>query len=205
MFESDILERFSRIHPATPFVVWLPVSAFVLVRSLARHDLGTAGVAGAFVLGGFAWTLVEYLLHRHVFHWQRDTPFGRRVHFLVHGVHHAYPNDKDRLVMPLGVSVPLAVVFYALFHFAMGVRVGEPFFAGFVIGYLIYDGTHYAVHHFRQQSRLAKLIRRHHMLHHYADHEGGFGVSSPIWDLVFHTMPKSKRRAPTCSETARPV
>jgi sterol desaturase/sphingolipid hydroxylase (fatty acid hydroxylase superfamily) len=194
MFESDFIEWFSRIHPATPFVTWLPVVAVVLYRSVSRHDIGLAAIAGCFVAGVLTWTLTEYVLHRYVFHWTKDTPRGRRLHFLIHGVHHDYPSDKDRLVMPLGVSVPLSLFFYWLFVMVMfGVHLGEPFFAGFVVGYLAYDGTHYAIHHFRPQTRIGKWLRRHHMLHHHADHDGGFGVSSPLWDLVFRTMPRAKR------------
>jgi sterol desaturase/sphingolipid hydroxylase (fatty acid hydroxylase superfamily) len=197
MFESDFLEWFSRIHPVTPFVAWLPVIAVVLYRSISRHDLPWWGLLVVYLIGTLAWTLIEYILHRYVFHWMRDTPRGRRIHFLLHGVHHDYPNDGDRLVMPLGFSVPLSFVFYGLFYVTMGFRFGEPFFAGFVLGYLMYDGTHYAIHHFRQRTRIGKWIKRHHMLHHHLDHDGGFGVSSPLWDLVFGTMPKPKRPTPT--------
>jgi sterol desaturase/sphingolipid hydroxylase (fatty acid hydroxylase superfamily) len=190
MFESDFIERFSRIHPATPFVFWIPVTAFVLYRSVARADLGLLGIAGVFLLGMFAWSFAEYVLHRGIFHWSNGTTWGKRVHFLLHGVHHDYPNDKGRLVMPLGFSIPLAVIFYSLFTFTMGLRIAEPFFAGFTIGYLFYDGTHYFVHHFRPTSRWGKFLRRHHMTHHHADHAGGFGVSSPLWDYVFRTLPQ---------------
>ena len=194
MFESDFLERFSRIHPATPFVVWIPVMFVLLFRSAyVRHDLAIPSIAGLFALGVLVWTFAEYILHRYVFHWTNDTAWGKRIHFLLHGVHHEFPNDKDRLVMPLLTSVPLSLIFYALYVGLMGVRTGEPFFAGFILGYLGYDGTHYAVHHFRQRTRIGKWVRRHHMLHHHNDHEGGFGVSSPLWDIVFRTMPKTKR------------
>ena len=197
MFESDVLEKFSRIHPATPFVVYVPVVCAALYRTWARHvDVLTA--AGLCLGGLFVWTLSEYFLHRYVFHWTKDTAFGRRVHFLLHGVHHDYPNDSDRLVMPLLTSLPLAVIFYTAFYFAFGgVRLAEPFYAGYVIGYLCYDGTHYAVHHFKQTSAIGKFLKRHHMLHHHADHSGGFGVSSPLWDHVFGTMPQVKKLAAT--------
>lgn len=195
MFESDFIEFFSRIHPATPFVVWLPVLGFVAYRSIARSDLPTLGFVGL-LLGGFAvWTLTEYVLHRYVFHWTNDTAFGRRFHFLLHGVHHDYPQDKDRLVMPVGASAPMAVIFYGLFFLVFGgVQLAEPFFVGFGLGYLAYDGSHFAIHHFNFKSNLFKRLKRHHMLHHHADHAGGFGVSSPLWDLVFGTMPSVKRR-----------
>ena len=193
MFESNLFERFSRIHPATPFLFWLPVVALVLHHSASRDDLGVTAAIGVALAGLFAWTLAEYLLHRYVFHWTRDTPFGRRFHFLIHGVHHDFPRDKDRLVMPLGASIPLGLLFFAMFFFTMGARLGQPFFGGFVLGYLGYDGTHYAVHHFRQTTWIGKRIKRHHMLHHHADHHGGFGVSTPLWDIVFRTMPRAKR------------
>jgi len=193
MFENELLERFSRIHPATPFVVWVPVVAFFLIRSAVRHDVPALAMVAMVLLGMFAWTVAEYFLHKYVFHWTNETPGGKRVHFLLHGVHHEYPSDKDRLVMPLLTSVPLSLIFYSLFTVIFGRAVGEPFFAGFVIGYLFYDGTHYYVHHFIPTTRWGKLLRRHHMTHHHADHDGGFGVSTPLWDLVLRTMPKKAR------------
>jgi sterol desaturase/sphingolipid hydroxylase (fatty acid hydroxylase superfamily) len=195
MFENDVLERFSRINPVTVFVVWVPVVAAFLFRSWARRDLPSASIGGLFVAGVFVWSLTEYLLHRWVFHWVNDTPFARRFHFLLHGVHHDFPNDKDRLVMPLGASIPLGVVFFGAFCLLFGLRTAEPLFAGLVLGYLIYDGTHYAVHHFKQRTRVGRYVKRHHMLHHHMDHDGGFGVSSPFWDLVFRTMPTVKKPA----------
>jgi sterol desaturase/sphingolipid hydroxylase (fatty acid hydroxylase superfamily) len=193
MFENDLLERFSRIHPSTPFVVWIPVAALFLARSAMRHQLALLSIPALFFAGIVFWTFAEYVLHRWVFHWTNDTAWGKRVHFLLHGVHHDFPNDKDRLVMPLPTSVPLAILFYALFAVTLGRTVGEPFFAGFVIGYLFYDGTHYFVHHFAPRSRWGKFLRRHHLTHHFADHDGGFGVSSPLWDYVFRTLPAKKK------------
>lgn len=201
MFETEILEKFSRIHPATPFVVYVPVVVAAFYRSATR-DIGAGAIVGLAFGGLFLWTLAEYFLHRYVFHWYRDTPIGRRIHFLAHGVHHDYPNDADRLVMPLLTSAPLAVIFYSLFYFTFGgARLAEPVFAGFAIGYLAYDGTHYAVHHFKQTTRIGRFLKRHHMLHHHADHDGGFGVSSPLWDLVFGTMPQVKKLAATRAAT----
>lgn len=203
MFKSDLVEYFSRIHPATPFVAWLPVVGFFLYRSTARGDLSAGTRVGLVLAGIFAWTFAEYVLHRWVFHWVNDTAWGRRIHFLLHGVHHDYPSDKDRLVMPLGASIPLSFFFYGLFYVLLGLAHGEPFFAGFVLGYLGYDGTHYAVHHFQQRTRIGRFVKRHHMLHHHADNHGGFGVSTPLWDVVFRTMPKPSRRGRAQATTSR--
>lgn len=206
MFESDFFEWFSRIHPATPFVTWIPVLGYVTYRCVTaaggRGEIGVLPLVGLILAGVLSWSLTEYELHRYVFHWTKDTAFGRRVHFLVHGVHHDYPNDKDRLVMPLGVSIPLGILFYVTFTHLFGVRLGEPYYVGFGLGYLMYDGTHYYVHHFRQTTRVGKFLRKHHLTHHFADHDGGFGVSSPLWDLVFRTMPSKKQPPPIQNKEA---
>ena len=106
--------------------------------------------------------------------------------------------------MPLGASLPLGAVFLGAFYLFFGMTVTEPLFAGMVIGYLVYDGTHYAVHHFKQTTHVGRFIKRHHMLHHHMDNDGGFGVSSPLWDVVFRTMPSVKKpaaRSAAASET----
>ena len=196
MFESDFIERFSRIHPLTPFVTYVPLIAFMWYRAITRSGLAWTTLVGLFAGGLLAWTFAEYVLHRWVFHWVGSSRASRRAHFLLHGVHHEFPQDKDRLVMPLGFSLPLAAIFYAVYTMSMGRGPGEIFFAGFVLGYLMYDGTHYAVHHFKWTSSVFKAVRKHHMLHHHQDHHGGFGVSSPLWDYVFLTRPKPSRARP---------
>jgi sterol desaturase/sphingolipid hydroxylase (fatty acid hydroxylase superfamily) len=193
MFENDLLERFSRIHPAMPFVAWLPVVAWMFYRSFSRHELGVLAILGVFLAGLLVWSLTEYVLHRWVFHRFENDPKRKRIHFLLHGVHHDYPTDGDRLVMPLLMSQPVGWGVCFLLHALVGGTIAEPAFAGFAIGYLTYDGTHYALHKFKQTSRIGKWMKRHHMRHHHMDHEGGFGVSSPLWDFVFRTMPTVKK------------
>lgn len=143
-------------------------------------------------LGFVFWTLFEYVLHRFVFHHIVENPIGQRIHFMIHGVHHAHPRDPDRLVMPLLVSLPLGGLFFAFFHWALGPS-GLGMCAGFILGYLAYDGLHWAIHQRRLDMPVLRSIRRHHWLHH-GQEDRGFGVSSPIWDYVFRTMPKRAKR-----------
>jgi len=201
MFETELFERFSRIHPATPFVAWIPIGGYFTWRSFALAHLSVLHFVALALAGILTWTLMEYVLHRWVFHWKRDTPFGRRFHFLLHGAHHDYPNDKDRLVMPLGASLPMSTIFYGLFRLALG-PAGDALFVGFVVGYLTYDGTHYAIHHFPQRTAVGRWLKKHHMLHHHADHDGGFGVSSPLWDHVFRTLPTTANAKKTAAARA---
>jgi 4-hydroxysphinganine ceramide fatty acyl 2-hydroxylase len=95
--------------------------------------------------------------------------------------------------MPPSVSLPLAVLFYYLFTLILGTGNVAPFFIGFLVGYLCYDMTHYAIHHYNMHNRMWLAIKNHHMRHHYMDPSRGFGVSSPVWDEVMGTnFPKKE-------------
>ena len=190
LFETGFIERFSRIHPATPFVFWVPVIAW-RVWVAARAGVTAPAIVGLALAGAFVWTLAEYSLHRWVFHWTGPRPFQQRLHFIVHGVHHDFPDDAQRLVMPLGLSVPIGAAFYLLFRPLLGPALVDAFFAGFVLGYLAYDGTHWAVHHRTMKSRIGKWLKRYHMIHHHVGSRARWGVSSPLWDWVFGTMEPS--------------
>jgi sterol desaturase/sphingolipid hydroxylase (fatty acid hydroxylase superfamily) len=193
LFESDFLNFFSRVHPAIPAIVFVPV--VVAMEWLGASRGYSAGELVLLTLaGGVIWTLTEYWLHRLFFHWEPDNAFGHRMHFIIHGIHHDHPNDKLRLVMPPAVSIPLAALFLGLFALVFGTPLAWPIFAGFIAGYLAYDYTHYYVHHAVPKSQFGKRLREHHMRHHFQDHRFGYGVSSPAWDLVFRTLPRRRKQ-----------
>jgi sterol desaturase/sphingolipid hydroxylase (fatty acid hydroxylase superfamily) len=188
MFESNLLDKLSRVHPAVPPILFGPVIAFMLVYGLIK---GSGWMTPVWLLGGYLfWTLTEYWLHRVVFHFEPEDGIGARLHFIIHGVHHDHPNDPMRLVMPPSVSVPLAALFVFGFYEVLGSPAYLPFGAAFLAGYLFYDMLHYHVHHHRPKTALGKRLRELHMRHHFQNHERGYGVSAPFWDHVFGTAPK---------------
>ena len=192
MFDSDVLDKLSRVHPVVPLVVFIPAIAVLFA-------LGQEGKppfeATAWILGGWVfWTLTEYWLHRLVFHFEPEDGIGARLHWIIHGVHHDHPNDPMRLVMPPSVSVPLALGFWGLFHLVIGNQSADLFACGFLVGYLVYDMTHYHLHHHKPQTRLGRLFYELHMRHHFQDHTKGFGVAAPWWDVVFQTRLRRAKR-----------
>jgi dihydroceramide fatty acyl 2-hydroxylase len=192
MFENDFLDRFTRVHPVVPVLIFLPVIAILAGTGVERVGLG---VALLWIAGGYAfWTLTEYWLHRVVFHFEPEKGIGARMHWMLHGVHHDHPNDPLRLVMPPSASIPLAAVFVAVFWLALGADRAPGFAAGFLAGYLAYDMLHYHVHHHVPRTRLGKRLRELHMRHHFQDDTRGFGVSAPYWDRVFGTAYPPRRR-----------
>lgn len=189
MFESDFMEFFSRVHPVTPLVLYLPVVGYMLYVSLWRRQFSIVTATALFLLGVLLWTLIEYLIHRYVFHYQPKTRWGKRLHYVVHGVHHDYPNDARRLVMPPVISVPLAFLFYGVFLLIFG-SVAPAVFAGLVFGYVCYDMLHYATHHLAMKRGTWLWLKQYHLRHHFKDDHVGYGISSPLWDYVFRTTRK---------------
>lgn len=187
MFNNNFLEALSRVHPSVPLIIYVPVILYMLYLAIWQHQITALNIILLIVLGIFVWTMTEYALHRFVFHFKPKSKIGEKIHFIFHGVHHDYPNDSRRLVMPPSVSIPLATLFYFLFTLILGNVSVFPFFAGFLTGYLFYDITHYAIHHFNMHSKFWLAIKNHHMKHHYQDSNKGFGVSTPIWDIVIGT------------------
>ncbi|KAA0224841.1 fatty acid hydroxylase [candidate division KSB1 bacterium] len=196
LFENDFLEKFTHVHFTVPLFIYVPVILFLLYHTAAKLPITMAAAAGMFVFGFFAWTLTEYVLHRFVFHYEPKTKLGRDIHFLFHGIHHDYPNDSTRLVMPPVVSIPLAFLFGSLFWLVFGPNYFPTMFAGYLVGYLCYDMIHYATHHFSLKSRAGLWLRQHHMRHHFQNEHRGYGVSTPLWDYVFGTMPDEKQKTP---------
>jgi sterol desaturase/sphingolipid hydroxylase (fatty acid hydroxylase superfamily) len=187
MFKSDFIEALSKVHFSVPLYIYVPVIMYLLYYSIGIFSLSAITILVYIVAGIAFWTVAEYLLHRFLFHFTPKTDFGKRISFIFHGVHHDYPNDTKRLVMPPSVSIPLAVIFYTIFYFIFGEVYVLPFFAGVIAGYLFYDISHYAIHHFNMHNKFWLLIKNHHMRHHYKDPTKGYGVSSPFWDAIFRT------------------
>ncbi len=187
LFDSDLLDKFSRVHHLTPVIVYTPIILGLVIYSLTLQSAAMVGVA--LVVGYIGWTLTEYFGHRYLFHTVFPLPFGLgpRVQFLIHGVHHIYPSDPLRLVMPPLLSAPIMLIALAIIRPLFGATFGWPVLAGFITGYVLYDCVHYWTHHGQPKSKFAQHVRRLHMLHHFRDPTKGFGVHAIWWDYVFGT------------------
>lgn len=193
IFKSNFLELFSKVHFAVPLIIYVPLIGYLIYKAFL-NQISVPDFLIFFMSGLLVWTITEYLLHRFIFHCQPTSKMGLRLHFIFHGVHHDYPKDAKRLVMPPSASIPLAILFYWLFSlFFKNTNNLYIFFSGFITGYLCYDMIHYAIHHLNFKSNIMKNIKQHHMLHHYSDDTKGYGVSSALWDILFRSeFPKKK-------------
>ncbi len=187
IFRNSYLEYLTKTHPLVIWGIYLPV--LILFPYYASNKLAIDGITVflTFLGGVLFWTFTEYMLHRFLFHYHSDTEIGKRINYILHGNHHEYPRDRERLFMPVTPSLILASAFFLCFYVAMG-KYSFSFFPGFLLGYLMYGTMHYAIHACNPPFKWMKGLWKNHHLHHYKHSDKGFGVSSTLWDHVFGTM-----------------
>jgi 4-hydroxysphinganine ceramide fatty acyl 2-hydroxylase len=92
---GNFLDAFTKTAWYMIPTIWLPIVGYQVYKSL-EFDSNVATLS-CFVLGIFIWTLVEYILHRFLFHLDDllpDHPLALLLHFTLHGIHHYLPMDK---------------------------------------------------------------------------------------------------------------
>ncbi len=189
VMENDFIERwFATSHWVMPGVWFIPVITLCLWLSHSVEGLELWLSSVLFVVGMLAWTLVEYVLHRWLFHLPPvNIRWIKEIQYTMHGYHHDFPDDPGRLVAPPVLSWPIAAVLVALYWPVFGAWA-PALFAGTVAGYLGYDWVHYYTHHAVPKNRLGKFMRKFHIEHHFRIAGSQFGLSSPVWDYFFGTF-----------------
>jgi sterol desaturase/sphingolipid hydroxylase (fatty acid hydroxylase superfamily) len=192
LFRNPYLEMLTKANPLVIWSMYLPFLVGLPYYAVTGQGFTLLRAVLLFLGGMFFWTLFEYLAHRFLFHWITESRKAQKFVYIMHGNHHHYPRDRDRLFMPPVPSLILASVIFGIMYLSMG-RYSYPFFPGFMLGYLLYASMHYAIHAWNPPFKWMKPLWRNHHLHHYKDEEKGFGVSSTFWDHVFGTMFDLKR------------
>ncbi len=191
LFKNPILEKLTRTHISVPLIIFFTYSSALLYWSATHTSLSIGMSVLMFLLGTLAFTWVEYNMHRYVFHMKTYTAVRAKLQYTMHGVHHEFPKDKDRLAMPPLLSVTIATILLLIFRVVMGDFVFS-FLPGFLVGYSAYLGVHYMVHAYQPPKNFFKVLWINHGIHHYKDGEIVFGVSSPLWDYIYGTMTEKK-------------
>jgi sterol desaturase/sphingolipid hydroxylase (fatty acid hydroxylase superfamily) len=140
-------------------------------------------------LGIFSWTLIEYALHRFIFHFSAHSAFGRKLVYAAHLSHHENPRATNRFFSSLILSLPISTGYVLLSRIVTGSwHVAAYMFAGLAAGYFCYEWLHFQAHHRRPRLRVFRYLRKYHLLHHYQTPELRFGVTTPLLDMIFGTF-----------------
>ncbi len=192
LFKNKVLEYLTKSHPAVINGMYVVISFFLISYFYSHFTSNLGLITAVFFAGLFSWSFAEYVMHRWLYHKIGDATYDTGFQHLFHGIHHEYPNDKTRLVLPVVPSLILASIFFGLFYLIMG-KYAFVFAPGFVMGYGLYMTIHYLIHT-RKPPKKFNFWWRYHLIHHFQQHDRAFGVSSPIWDFIFRTLPEKGRK-----------
>ena len=187
IFAGNWFEAQTHIRWQHVLGVWGTVVLACLIAGVTRPGFTVLGAAGWWAGGFLLWTLVEYFLHRVVFHKVPTSLLEVEFHFLAHGIHHKDPWDQTRLVFPILGAIGLASVLFGLFTALFEPGAALLLMSGLLAGYLAYDLGHFAWHHGKSAAAWFKYLKRYHLAHHYQDMNSRYGVSQPLWDWVFRS------------------
>lgn len=193
LFKNPILEKLTHTHISMPLIIFSVISAALIYYGIIEKGFETPQMILLFFAGLFFFTFVEYIMHRYLYHIPATSERKQKISYTMHGVHHDYPKDKSRLAMPPVLSLIVSTVLFIIYRVVLGDYVFG-FLAGFLIGYAGYLAVHYSVHAFKVPSNFLKVLWHHHSIHHYREPDRAFGVSSPLWDHIFRTMPRKNPR-----------
>lgn len=178
-------------------VIYIGVIAALLYAAYTNQVVSSLVTAVLVFVGAMIfWTFFEYVFHRYINHLDDYFPnseWAAKIAYTLHGIHHEFPRDEERLIMPPVPGILLIGLLYLIFEALMGPWV-YVFMPGFImVGYLLYTYIHYSTHQ-SDVPRFLKFQYRHHSLHHYKYPHQAFGVSTTIWDRIFKTMPPENKK-----------
>ncbi|XP_021888506.1 LOW QUALITY PROTEIN: dihydroceramide fatty acyl 2-hydroxylase FAH1-like [Carica papaya] len=186
-FESDFWEFLTRtVWWAIP-VIWLPVVVWFISMSVKMGHT-VPDIVFHSGLRHICVTLMEYS-YIVSFSYQTKSYWGNTMHYLLHGCHHKHPMDGLRLVFPPAATAVLLVPFWNLIKLLATPSTAPALFGGGLLGYVMYDCTHYYLHHGQPKKEVAKSLKKYHLNHHFRIQNMGFGITSSFWDRVFGTLP----------------
>jgi 4-hydroxysphinganine ceramide fatty acyl 2-hydroxylase len=170
-----------------------PLLAILLisVSRMIEPERHTSELVWLLPIGMFVWTLLEYGLHRFIFHidFKFQNPKTAELVNSSHLNHHAMPRDPDKLLVRPGYGLTVSAILFGLAYLVSGSFFSTSgIMAGIWAGFLYYEAVHYRVHLTAAPSGFIARQRRAHFYHHFTNREKCFGVTSPLWDYVFRTQ-----------------
>lgn len=177
MFESDFVEFFSETKWWVIPLVWFPVLTWLCYSALSSTNdpISPNSFAICFSFGLLLWTFTEYFLHRFLFHApiSKTSTFLITAHFILHGQHHKFPMDKGRLVFPPVAATPFLYIIFNGLKLGMTIPQAKIVTSGLLLAYVVYDLTHFYLHHGSTANHFLSMLRTSHLKHHYKNHTLG--------------------------------
>ena len=173
----------------TPFCFYTLLALGLSVAAMISEMRSLTSIVFLFLTGVLTWGLIEYWLHRLVFHFDAQSENGHSRVYAMHLSHHANPKAMDDLFASLSLSLPISVVYFSLAWLVLGSWQAVVYlFMGLMAGYFGYEFLHYQAHHRSPRLGVFRYLKKYHLLHHHQSSALRFGVTSPLFDYLFGTF-----------------
>lgn len=138
-------------------------------------------------IGFGTWNVLEYIMHRFIFH---NHTLPRKVYRYLgngHRGHHRHPNRFKKFFLPATLTVPISLLCLVGYISMLGLQSSVWCYTGLIIGLYSYELMHYLAHYGTSKLKFLRYMRKHHLSHHFADSHSNYMVSNPVLDMVLTT------------------
>jgi len=172
-----------------PSALFLSLAILFTTLSLRYQQRNAGAILLLLAAGVFAWSLLEYFLHRYVFHWTQVSEPWKSLASGLHMAHHRSSDQADLIVAPPVVAILFGGLVYLIFAaICRSWSAAALIESGLFTGYVAYEWVHYGAHRFKWKKGFGKYLQQYHLRHHFKNPNKSFGVTSPLWDYVFKTL-----------------
>ena len=146
----------------------------------------------AVIVAILVYPMIWYLLHRYILHGRflyrspKTAAVWKRIHF----DHHQDPNNLAVLFGALYTTLPtVALVTISVGYLIGGISGAWAALAAGLGTTLFYEFCHCIQHlHYLPKSKFLRKVKRLHLLHHFHNETGNFGITNYFWDRVIGTF-----------------
>lgn len=175
-------------HPIFPTLLFGSLATVFVITAMKHFAFPWWGLLLGLGGGLLLWTLIEYCLHRFVFHWTQVSEPWRTLFSGLHMSHHRDPKDPGLIIAPPTLAlVDSVLIFLILWGLTWNWGIALILMAGIDLGYIFYEWVHFGVHEFKWNHGLFGYYKRYHFYHHFQQPKELYGVTCPLWDSVFKT------------------
>lgn len=179
---------FIDLRVVVTFYATLVVTALYFVIS-SQISISPSKIS-ALAAGGFlSVNLLEYLIHRYLFH---ATRFGNKLKKAIldiHMRHHRYNEVEEYAIVPITTSfVLISLATVVFFSISSGPLIYTLLYFSFMAAsYIYHELLHYMIHQKKLSGRFGDFYYEFHGVHHMKDAKKNYCFISPFWDMVFGT------------------
>lgn len=187
-----LLSWFTSRSPLYVFLKILPLFAFLIYIMFTLYAGQWRIMILSFIFGWVTWSLMEYIIHRWVYHVPIKNPKLSWVIDAFHLHHHKDLSDHEVLNAGFLLVYPLFIIISTLTYFMVrDAAIASAYVFGILVYYFLYEMVHYFIHYRIYSRGYMAFIQKYHLYHHFKRWNKNYGNTTSFWDRVLGTYDAS--------------